>query len=74
MSQQTNGHAQHPCRAVPSHATVIELNVLPTARLSIALQLTTVGFAVGFSAQQDQNIKARQALGFVLEVQVQNLE
>ena len=38
-----------------------------------ALHLGCVGFFVGVSVQGKQNIKARQALGFALEVQVQNI-
>ncbi|HNU11197.1 MAG TPA: hypothetical protein PKJ45_07510 [Rubrivivax sp.] len=42
--------------------------------LSAALHARHVGFAVGFSARDKRNMKARQALGFALEVQVQNIE
>ncbi|MCA0243410.1 MAG: hypothetical protein LCI02_21420 [Proteobacteria bacterium] len=33
-----------------------------------------VGFAVGLSGQSQRNVKTRQALGFALEAQVQNIE
>jgi hypothetical protein len=33
-----------------------------------------VGFVVGFPAAGDRDLKVRQALGALLEVQVQNIE
>jgi len=33
-----------------------------------------VGFVVGFPAAYDRDLKVRQALGALLEVQVQNIE
>jgi hypothetical protein len=33
-----------------------------------------VGFVVGFPAADDRDLKVRQALGALLEVQVQNIE
>jgi len=42
--------------------------------LSDALHLRLVGYSVGFFGRREQNMNARQALGFALEVQVQNIE
>jgi hypothetical protein len=50
------------------------LHDLPIRTLSEALQGPFVGFPVGFLRRGKRNMKARQALSFALEVQVQNIE
>jgi hypothetical protein len=57
-----------------AQAAVTKLQALPTTGLSAALHDQIVGFALGFSAPGRRVMKARQALGFALEVQVQRVE
>jgi hypothetical protein len=56
------------------HGTVKRLQALPTTGLTAAQHARHVGFVVGFSGRGKPDSKTRQALGFALEVQVQNIE
>jgi hypothetical protein len=66
--------------ALPPHqggqaeAAVDVLHALATTGFRVALHAHHVGFAVGFSGRGQQDLKARQALGFALELQVRNFE
>jgi len=50
------------------------LHSLPWEDPGAALHAGLVGFAVGYPVEDKHNLKARQAPGFALEVQVQNIE